>query len=439
MNFTYYPVYRLLTSGVFLMLRPLLRGLVRFTGENEATVNQRLGRYGPVPAERLSGRPRLWLHAASVGEVSAAVGIVDAIQYVAPHCGIILSTMSVHGQRVALEKLGSRVTIVFAPLDFVQVVRSALTAFRPDILVCVETEIWPNWLTEAQRAGIKTAIVNGRISIRSIRNYMRIRPLFQGILARMDAFSMIRREDAERIHRMGALSERISVNGNAKYDLLIRKILPEERERFTRILNLSGKEAVFVAGSTRSSEETIILDAYEQIRRRFPETVLVITPRHVERAYKIEALIKDRGLACQLRTDLDEGSRRRVAPVVIMDTMGELQSLYGVATIVFCGGSLVPLGGHNVLEAAAWGKPVLYGPHMDDFLDAKELLESAGGGLAVQNGDELAETSLELLSHPEKADRMGQKAREAILTNKGAAQRHADVILRVLRESGFRV
>ncbi|MFZ5572405.1 MAG: 3-deoxy-D-manno-octulosonic acid transferase [Thermodesulfobacteriota bacterium] len=438
MNLSYYPFYRLLTSGAFLLLHPFLAGLLRMSGGREAAGNQRLGEYMRSPLEKPRGRPRLWLHAASVGEVSAAVGIVEALQAVLPQCAIVLSTMSVHGQRVAKEKLGGRVTIVFAPLDFVRTVRSALDFFQPDILVCVETEIWPNWLTEAQRSGIGTAMVNGRISVRSIRNYVRIRPLFQQILSRMNACSMIRQEDADRILQLGALPERVFVNGNAKYDPLIRKIAPEERERFTRLLNLSGKEAVFVAGSTRPSEETIILDVYERIRQRFPNTILILTPRHVERAYKIEALVKGRGLACQLRTDLDQSGHHREAPVVIMDTMGELQSMYGIATVVFCGGSLVPLGGHNILEAAAWGKPVLYGPHMDDFLDAKELLESAGGGFAVRDGDELAETALDLLAHPEKADEAGRKARAAVMANKGAAQKHADVILGLLRENGYR-
>ncbi len=438
MNFSYYPVYRLLTGAAFGAVRPFLQGLARLAGENEIAWQQRLGRYELLPMDRFAGRPRIWLHAASVGEVGAAVGIVAALETALPNCAVVMSTMSLNGRRMAMEKLNPGVTKVLAPFDFVRSVRPALAFFRPDILVCLETEIWPNWLTEAQRAGIKTAIVNGRISVRSIRNYVRMRPLFRQILARMDALSMIRTEDADRINLLGALPERICVNGNAKYDLLINSVAPAEQERFVKLLNLSGKETVFVAGSTRSSEEAAVLDAYDHIRRFFPDTLLIITPRHVERAYKIESLVRERGLVCQLRTDLNETGRRRVAPVVIMDTIGELQSLYGVASIVFCGGSLVPKGGHNILEAAVWGKPVIYGPHMDDFLDAKELLEAAGGGLLVRNGRELAQTALFLLHHPENAKRMGANARQAVMANKGAAGRHAEIILRILGESGFK-
>ena len=187
-----------------------------------------------------------------------------------------------------------------------------------------------------------------------------------------------------------------------------------------------------MAGSTRRNEEEIILDVYRDICREYPDTVLILAPRHVKRAGQIEQLVTERGLDCQLRTELGPETRARTAPVVVMDTIGELQTIYGVATIVFIGGSLVPLGGHNILEPAVWAKPVLYGPFMDDFLDAMALLEKAGGGVQVENGQELAERVLDLLQHPEKAVQIGRAAKEAVMTNKGAAEKHAEVILRVL-------
>lgn len=431
MNFSYYPGYRFLTSALYWLLLPF-SGAIRVRGSGYALA-QRLGKRAAYPDASISGAPRLWLHAASVGEVRAAVGIVAALKRRMPECGIVFSTMSRTGQEIAREQIGAFANCVYAPLDFVRATRAALAFSRPDILVCMETEIWPNWLYEARRAGIKTVIVNGRISGRSINRYQRIRPLIRPILAKMDAFSMISTIDADRIIALGALPGRVSVNGNAKFDLLIKHRSPAARDDFFKLLNLSGPEAVIVAGSTRSSEEEVVLDAYADITKAFPDALLIIAPRHVERSYQIEALVKARGVACQLRSELDARLRPRIAPVVIMDTMGELQSLYSIASVAFCGGSLAPLGGHNILEAAVWGKTVLYGPHMDDFPDARELLESAGAGYVVRNAGELAGTVVSLLKTPEKTQAAGEKAVKAILENEGASERHTDVIVNVLR------
>jgi len=307
-----------------------------------------------------------------------------------------------------------------------------LSTIKPDVLVCLETEIWPNWLTEAYRMGVKTAIVNGRISVRSIKGYLKIRPLIRDALKHVKAFSMIGEADAQRIRMLGGSQERIAINGNAKYDLLLDQTDAFLKSKNAKIYNLSGDEPVFVAGSTRGSEQKIILDVYEKIVKILPETLLIVAPRHVERARHIEDLVKKRGFSCQFRTDLNKKDCIRTAPVVIIDTMGDLQATYSVASIVFCGGSLERLGGQNILEAAVWGKPVLYGPSMEDFLDAKELLDKTGGGLQVKNPRELAEKAIYYLTHPDEADAMGKRAKKAVMSNKGAAGKHAAVIHRLL-------
>jgi len=312
-------------------------------------------------------------------------------------------------------------------------VRKALLTFKPDILICLETEIWPNWLLEAYRMGIKTALVNGRISVRSIKGYLKIRPLIKAALEHVGAFSMIRKEDAGRIKMMGAPAERVAINGNAKYDLLAQHVDVSKKIKIQKLFNLRNNQPVFVAGSTRSSEEEIVLDVYQKTLESFPEALLIIAPRHVERVQHIETLIKDRGFSYQLKTDLDQKNGLRTAPVVLIDTIGDLQTIYSIASVVFCGGSLVPLGGQNILEAAAWGKPVLYGPSMEDFLDAKELLEKTGGGIQVADRQELAEKVGYYLANPEAAGRTGNLAREAVMSNKGAAGKHAEVIHRLLK------
>jgi 3-deoxy-D-manno-octulosonic-acid transferase len=234
---------------------------------------------------------------------------------------------------------------------------------------------------------------------------------------------------------LGAPPRRVFINGNAKYDSLTVNPDPHVVAALRTQYGLKGEEPVFLAGSTRHDEEAIVLDAYLKVRRRLPEALLIIAPRHVERAPYIRRLVQNRGLQCHLRTELKENGGSRSAPVVILDTMGELQAAYGIASIVFCGGSLVPLGGQNILEAAVWGKPVLYGPSMDDFLDAQTLLESARGGIQVRDGIDLADKVEYYLTHPGEASAVGRRARAAVRRNIGAAAKHAAVIGRLIKEA----
>ncbi len=395
-------------------------------------MNQRLGFYPSNILKGIAGSPRIWIHAASVGEVRAAIAIIESLTFLMPGCAIVLSTTTEHGQNLAKEKLHTKATCIYAPVDFIASVRKALSTIKPDALVCLETEIWPNWLTAANRMGVKTAIVNGRISVRSIKGYLKIRPLIRDALKHVNAFSMIGEADAQRIRMLGGSPERIAINGNAKYDLLLDQTDALLKSKNEKIYNLSGDKPVFVAGSTRGSEQKIILDVYEKIVKILPETLLIVAPRHVERARYIEDLVKKRGFSCQFRTDLNKKDGIRTAPVVIIDTIGDLQATYSVASIVFCGGSLEQLGGQNILEPAVWGKPVLYGPSMEDFLDAKELLDKTGGGIQVKNPQELIEKAIYYLTHPDEADAMGKRAKKAVMSNKGSADKHAAVIHRLL-------
>jgi 3-deoxy-D-manno-octulosonic-acid transferase len=282
---------------------------------------------------------------------------------------------------------------------------------------------------------VKIALVNGRISVRSIKGYLKIRFLIQDALNQVEAFSMIREEDARRLMMLGVPKKRIEIDGNAKYDLLLRQAAPALIDKNEKLYNLSGKEPVLVAGSTRGSEHEVVLDVYERILQTLPETLLIIAPRHVEKIQHIIDMVKAKGFSYQLKTEIDKPDCSRTAPVVIINTIGDLQSTYSVASIVFCGGSLAPLGGQNVLEAAAWGKPVLYGPSMEDFLDAKALLDKTGGGIQVKDDRELAERMLYYLTHPDEADAVGRLAKEAVMLNKGAADKHSAVIHRLLHPS----
>ncbi|MEJ2657911.1 MAG: glycosyltransferase N-terminal domain-containing protein [Desulfobacterales bacterium] len=396
---------------------------------------QRFGFYPRSLVSGIAGLPRIWIHAASVGEVSAAEAIIESLERLIPDCALILSTTTEHGQSLAREKFGSRVTCIYAPLDFLVSVRKALLTVRPDILVCLETEIWPNWLFASRKLGVKVALVNGRISVRSIKGYLKIRFLIQEALDHVEIFSMIQDEDARRLTMLGVPRRKIEVNGNAKYDLLLRRADFGVIKENQKLYNLNGNEPVLVAGSTRGSEHEIVLDVYERILKTLPETLLIIAPRHIKKIRQIIDAVNKKGFLHQLRTEIDNPDCPRTAPVVIINTIGDLQSTYSIASVVFCGGSLEPLGGQNVLEAAVWGKPVFYGPSMEDFLDAKALLDKTAGGIQVKNGEELADKMLYYLTHPDEADDVGQSAREAVMLNKGAAGKHAAVIHRMLGKS----
>jgi len=429
-----YIAYNLLSRLLFLGVFPGFRIYSSLIDRNKESTKQRFAFYPKNLISQVTGSPRIWIHAASVGEVMVASAFIDALVELIPHCAVIASTTTRHGQTYLETKHLPRTTCVFAPIDFPPTVNRSLKTFKPDILVCLETEIWPNWLISASKMKIKTAIVNGRISVRSIKRYLKIRPVIKETLAHVHGFSMVAEEDALRIKALGAPEDRILVNGNAKYDLLLTQADRSLEKKIQSTFCIQNNDPVFIAGSTRGSEDEIVLCAYQKIVEVIPETVLILAPRHISRIPQIEALVKEKGLKYQLKTDLDRENARRTAPVVIINTMGELHAIYSVASVVFCGGSLLPLGGHNILEPAVWGKPVLYGASMEDFLDAKTLLEKTGGGIEIKDGSELAEQVIYCLRHPAEAEKIGQNARKAVMANKGAAKKHALFICRLLDE-----
>jgi 3-deoxy-D-manno-octulosonic-acid transferase len=296
----------------------------------------------------------------------------------------------------------------------------------------METEIWPNWIVRAHASGIKTVFLNGRISARSIRSYMKIRPLLKPVLELVDAFSMISEPDARRMISLGAPAHRVRVSGNAKMDAQDWAIDDTVVEGLKRIYAVDDHTPVFIAGSVRGAEADILMDLYARLKAQVPGLVFIIAPRHIEKSSGMAELASAKGIRWQYRTELGRNGAVRHAPVVILDTIGELRYVYSIASVVFCGASLVPLGGQNVLEAAVWAKPVLYGPSMEDFEEARTLLETTGGGMCVKDGTELAGRVIHLLAHPGEAHRLGRLAKRAVLSSQGAAQRHARLIAELL-------
>lgn len=428
----YHFAYNFLTFGLSLVVLPVIWCHEKKDPERKAALTQRLGydlhQLDPV----LPGRPRLWIHAVSVGEVKAAEAIVNALNMTGSNASILLTTTTMTGQRDARSRFAGRATVRYAPVDLWGPTRRFIGAYRPDLLVCMETEIWPNWIANAHWAGIKTVFINGRISDRSIRSYRKIRWLMKSALAKVNAFSMISDADARRIISLGAPAHRVHVNGNAKMDAPDLDRDDAEVQNLRRLYAVNENTPVFIAGSIRGAEAEILMAVYERLAMQIPGLVFILAPRHLSRSSRIADIARKKRIEWQYRTQLGETGAARSAPVVILDTIGELRDVYGIASVVFCGASLVPLGGQNVLEAAAWAKPVLFGPSMEDFQEARILLETAGGGICVQDGMALADRAVHLLKHPDEARRLGRLAKQAVLSNQGAARRHARVVAELL-------
>ncbi len=398
-------------------------------GRDVNRIYQRVGFYPRNLRKQLQPSVSIWLHAASVGEVGVAASIVKNIRMVRPGCRLALSATTEQGLSRARALFGDRIPSFYAPLDVDGPNQIALRMVKPRVLGLLETEIWPNLIIGAHRAGIRIALLNGRISVRSIRKYRKIRSLMQHTLAHVDAFSMISAEDADRIASLGAPPDRIVVNGNAKFDGAAET--GEARQWAAALYNLRPGTPVMVAGSTRHPEEMALLDAFAEISRLFPETILIIAPRHTDRVSQIETWIRERGWPSQRRSQIDS-DRPRKAKIVLLDTMGELSATYSIADFVFCGGSLVPKGGQNVLEPAIWGKAVMHGPSMEDFADACELIRRGGGSVMVHDAREIASVALQWLQTPGDTRVIGDSARRAILSHRGAAAKHAQVLSRLL-------
>ncbi|MDL2328145.1 hypothetical protein LJC71_00125 [Desulfosarcina sp. OttesenSCG-928-A07] len=413
-------------------LTPFFRWWVRLYPEKQAELAQRfciLPKNEPRPQK---AGPLIWLHAVSVGEVTVAKTIIQALDAEGPRWSVLLTTTTVTGHRHARNLLGNRARVRFAPLDLINVVDQFFSFYQPDLLVCVETEIWPNWIFRAFKEKIPVVVVNGRISSRSISRYRLIRSLIRPALEKVTAFSMIGKADAERIISLGALPRAVEVNGNVKMDTWLTDqdlaMVSQLRQRFY----VDDTTPVFVAGSIRGPEIRSMMDVYEKLAGSIAGLLFILAPRHLGKTQQIIDLAESRNIFCQRRTALDLNGEKRRASLLILDTMGELRQVYGLASVVFCGGSLAPLGGQNVLEPAMWGKPVLYGSFMDDFTEAADLLSASGGGIRVADTADLADQAAHLLYDPEKAREKGRRARQAVLSMQGAARRHAHVIQKAL-------
>lgn len=417
----------LLVLGLLLTSPYWLVQMMRL-GKYRAGLAERFGRV-PKRIQTDGAQPAIWIHAVSVGEVLAISGLVAALRQEMPGHRVLVSTTTHTGQKVARDRFGAE-NVFYFPLDFGFCIRPYVKALSPALVVVAETEFWPNFLRIVRTSGARIAIVNARISDRSFPHYRQWCRLLSHVLRYVDLFLAQSDEDARRLRAIGAQSDRVRVSGNLKFDVKPPEEAPVVAE-LCRAISGSSAGPVIVAGSTVEGEEEQILTALRKVRESFPETLLVLAPRHKERFDEVKGILLRLNLAFVCRSEMN-GGRSLAASVLLLDTLGELASVYALADIAFVGGSLVPRGGHNILEPAHWGVATVVGPHTENFRDIIGIFRQADA-VQIAGPEQLAEVLLELLQNEGTRRSLGERARRVVEQQMGATQRTLEALCELIQ------
>jgi 3-deoxy-D-manno-octulosonic-acid transferase len=422
----------LLAAGLLVSLPYWLLQRLRH-GKYRAGMGERLGRI-PRRLVAESTRPAIWIHAVSLGEVLAIGGLAAELTQRFPQYRVVVSTTTDTGQNLARSRFGAE-NVFYFPLDFAFAIRSYLRMLRPELIVIAETEFWPNFLRLAHAGGARIAVVNARISDRSWPGYRRFRRLLTVVLRQVDLFLTQTGEDARRLAEIGAPAERVKVTGNLKFDVPAppaAAIVASLRAAFLR----ASTGPVIVCGSTVDGEEPLLLQAFENVLASHPRAVMILAPRHPERFGEVAELLEKLGIRFWRRSLWSGDSI--VSGVLLIDTIGELAALYALADVAFVGGSLVPRGGHNIIEPALHGVPIVVGNHTENFRDIVGLFQSRHAVLVVGPA-ELPLALMELISNPVKRAELGRRGAETLREQMGATQRTVEVLEKLLASAGNRV
>jgi 3-deoxy-D-manno-octulosonic-acid transferase len=419
----------MLAAGLLVSLPYWLLQRLRH-GKYRAGLGERLGRI-PQRLLALRGRPVIWVHAVSVGEVLAISGLVEQLRNRLSGHQVIISTTTDTGQKLARARFGAE-NVFYFPLDFAFAIRPYLRLIQPQLIVIAETELWPNFLRLAHATGARIAVVNARISDRSWPRYRRVRHLLTGVLQRVDLFLTQTAEDARRLRQIGAPAERVHVTGNLKFDVpapAAPPIVASLRASFQQ----TNSGPVIVCGSTVEGEESLLLQALVNVLASHPRAVMILAPRQPERFGEVAELLGKLGIRFWRRS-LWSGDPI-IGGVLLIDTIGELAALYALADVAFVGGSLVPRGGHNIIEPALHGVPIIVGNHTENFRDIVGLFQSRDA-VRVVGPAELPLAFMELISNPAERVALGRRAAETLHAQMGATQRTMQALERLLALGG---
>jgi 3-deoxy-D-manno-octulosonic-acid transferase len=420
-----YYVYNFLASAIIVAALPFFVVRMLLTGQLRGRFREMWGFLPAAVLRKVSGKKCIWAHAASVGEIVATSSIIKETAKLMPEHIFLVSVVTPTGYEMAKRIIPEAAGVIYFPLDLPWLVEKVIRMIRPSVFMMVETELWPNFLKAAKKYDVKTIMVNGRISDNSSKRYHYLMGVLSDMLNNVNIFCMQSEQDAQYIIGLGADPARVIVTGNTKYDQTYSGVSEAQRSEIRNILGLQNANPVIVAGSTHKGEEEMLLAAFHTIESRYPQGALVIAPRHVERAGEIAELYRKAGLTVRKRT---EQAPAQAAQVVILDTIGELGSIYSIADLVFVGGSLAANGGHNILEPAAHGKPILVGPHMFNFKEIYTLLSNRGVCSTVNTPAELGMQMVKLLDNPELRAHMRREALRIIEENKGASAKSAQYV-----------
>jgi len=425
----FYAAYNILSLALFVPV--LLYHLYRSVSRGRpAALGERFGHIPPAVLAAIADRPVIWLHAVSVGESVAARSLLKALRLRYPgHC-IVVSNTTETGRGVA-SGFPEKDACIYFPFDFLPAVRRVLDAVRPVLVIIMETEIWPNFNREAARRGIPVVLANGRISDRSFGRYLRFAWFFRHALGSCSRLCMQTATDRERIIAIGAPAEKVLATGNLKYDIPCCQVSPAERAALRARYAIPGEMTVIAAASTHPGEEELVLSAFRELLAAHGSLMLVLVPRHPERAPQVAGLLEKAELPFRRRTSLATAT---AAPsfaggeVLLVDTVGELMDIYALSDVAFVGGSLVATGGHNLLEPASLGIPSVFGPHMANFREIAALVLACRAGIQVDDHAGLAAACLGLIGNAAHRREMGANGLAMVRENGGATERHMAVI-----------
>jgi 3-deoxy-D-manno-octulosonic-acid transferase len=432
MNIILYNIFQIFS---LILLSPLLLVKAIISPKYRGRILLRLGIGIEELIQKLPvGQQRIWIHALSVGEVLSAHPLVKELRLARPSITLIFSASTKTGEELARNVMAKEVDLFIPfPLDIFSVARKFINLIAADLFVLVETDFWPNFIHTINRKGTPAILVNGRISQKSFARYQRFRFIFLPMFKIFKFISMQTESDAKKMIALGVNADRVKALGNLKYDAVLPDMVGWDQEQrptsfYRQQFGISPEKVVWIAGSTHPGEEVAILTAYKRLSLLFPDLFLVVAPRDVERGREVKEIADKLGLTVRLRTAPLQDEEFPGAPLLILDTMGELSRMYSFCNIAFIGGSLVPDGGHNPLEPAAFAKPILFGPYMDDFTEIASDLSEKDAAIVCHDEDDIFEVMKKLLVNHSIQKQMGEDAQALVIQHRGVTKRHIEII-----------